>query len=146
MKILNKLVEISRGKMSTYGKKKQPRANSLMSTHNSIPSSSLNTMSTTLSNIETIGGNYIARKREFERIDYENLKIKKYIESSKPVLSVGESEQFFKTHLKLRSSILKGKTLLPIGTFIKHRQDVMGNLYGEHESPKSIKKDDNIAI
>lgn len=39
---------------------------------------------------------------------------------------------------------MKGKTLLPIGTFIKHRQDVMGALYSEHESPRSIKKDDNI--
>lgn len=88
MKILNKLVEISRGKLSTYGKRKKPRASSLMRTHHSIPSS-LITLSTTLSNTEALGGNYVARKRECERIDYENLKIKKCIDSSKPVLSLG---------------------------------------------------------
>lgn len=93
MKILSKLVEISKGKLSTYGKRKQPRANSLMTTHHSITTSPTNiTMSTTLSNNAETTLNYVARKRECERIDFENLKIKKYIDASKPVLSFGQTE------------------------------------------------------
>ncbi|TNV74522.1 hypothetical protein FGO68_gene6604 [Halteria grandinella] len=184
MKILNKLVEISKGKMSIFkkdNKKLRTSVNvstfynsqlngglSLLERSHHAPFTSIGHYSQSPSPKNTIsGGNsthrrdqlnetsvytttlaesgrkktppsagannditlhFFARKREFERIDLENKKIKRHIDTSKPVLSLRQMERDFKQHVKIRGLLTKSNGLRPIESFRRKREGMsMGN-------------------
>jgi hypothetical protein len=82
---------------------------------------------------------YITRKREYERIDNENRKIKRSIDTSKPIVDFNRMEREFKEkHIKIRSLITKGNNRLPIDSFMKKKMELMNQtLPPLGDSPRS---------
>lgn len=65
---------------------------------------------------------FLSRKREYERIDYENKKIKKGIEGQKPAVDFRKFEKDFNHHMKIKGFLARGKH--PIESFMKKRMDM----------------------
>ena len=65
---------------------------------------------------------FLSRKREFERIDFENKKIKKGIEGQKPAVDFRKFEKDFNHHMKIKGFLARGKH--PIESFMKKRMDM----------------------
>jgi hypothetical protein len=82
---------------------------------------------------------YITRKREYERIDNENRKIKRSIDCSKPIVDFNRMEREFKeNHVKIRSFITKANNRMPIDSFMKRKIELMNQtLPPLTESPRS---------
>eukprot|EP00347_Sterkiella_histriomuscorum_P019475 403341493 len=69
---------------------------------------------------------YISKKKEAERIDFENRKIMKTIVSTGPVLSVKKLEEEHKNRQRIKRNLQKSH-VLPIEGFIKRRKDILNN-------------------
>jgi len=82
---------------------------------------------------------YITRKREYERIDNENRKIKRSIDYSKPMVDFNRMEKEFKEkHVRIRSLIAKGNNRMPIDSFMKRKIELMNQtLPPLSDSPRS---------
>jgi len=81
---------------------------------------------------------YITRKKEYERIDSENKKIKRSIDGSKPIVSFNRLEKEFREkHVRIRSLIAKGNNRMPIDSFMKKKMELMNQTLPPLESPQS---------
>jgi hypothetical protein len=80
---------------------------------------------------------YITRKREYERIDSENKKIKRSIDGSKPIVSFNRLEKEFREkHVRIRSLIAKGNNRMPIDSFMKKKMELMNQTLPPLGSPQ----------
>ncbi len=78
---------------------------------------------------------YLLRKKEYERIDHENRKIQRSIDTQRPAIDFDRLERDYKEkHVKVRSLIARNN-LMPIESFIKKKMDLI-NHYGTSDSPR----------
>ena len=78
---------------------------------------------------------YITRKKEYERIDNENKKIKRSIDGSKPIVNFNRLERDFKEkHVKIRSLIAKDHRM-PIDAFMRRKIELMNQTLPSLDSP-----------
>ncbi|CDW85955.1 UNKNOWN [Stylonychia lemnae] len=81
---------------------------------------------------------YVSKKREAERIDYENKKIMSHILKQAPAVSVKKLEQEYRKRLQFKK-ILQKTQPLPIEGFIRKRKDIQNNL-----PPVSLRNSKNV--
>ena len=80
---------------------------------------------------------YITRKREYERIDSENKKIKRSIDGSKPIVSFNRLEKEFREkHVRIRSLIAKANNRMPIDSFMKKKMELVNQTLPPLGSPQ----------
>jgi hypothetical protein len=80
---------------------------------------------------------YITRKREYERIDNENKKIKRSIDGSKPIVDFNRLEKDFKEkHVKIRSLITK-ENRMPIDSFMRRKLELLNQTLPPLDSPSN---------
>ena len=80
---------------------------------------------------------YITRKREYERIDNENKKIKRSIDGSKPIVDFNRLERDFKEkHVKIRTLITK-ENRMPIDSFMRRKLELLNQTLPAMDSPSN---------